>query len=504
MRFRIVRRLCIGLLCLGWVATGVAAPNDPHYQAQGSWGQGFDDQWALKRLRVYPDDAQYSPTPAVVVAVVDTGVDFKHEDLAASTLWRNEREQPNGRDDDGNGYVDDLIGWNFVEQNNNPWDDSGHGTHIAGAIAACTNNGIGIAGVHPDARIMPLKVANFVGQARSADVAAAIYYAVDHGARIINLSLGGEVITDLERQAAQYAQARGVLIVVAAGNRGLSVEQFGYAALPGVLVVGASDQQGARAGFSNFGNELHVLAPGVDVLSLRAAQTDFIARSKPLDYPRESAVVGDDGNYYRASGTSFSAALVTGLASRMLAVTPSLTALDLAQMIMNSAKDVAPPGVDQLSGYGEADFTSLLTASTDQIVNARLRNARLDLADEQLWIDLSGTAGAKYFDRAELQIRAAPGSVVQAEPEERKESRRRSRRKSDSEREPSAQPDPYVWHTVAQLNSPVYQGLLARLNLLEITGLAGGSTEWEVRLQVFDANGASRDAQNAPEHAGAC
>ena len=140
---------------------------------------------------------------------------------------------------------------------------------------------------------MPLKVANFVGQARSSNVAAAIYYAVDHGAAIINLSLGSELITDLEREAAEYARAAGVLLVVSAGNRGLPTDKHGYAGLPGALVVGALAPDGFRAGFSNFGQGLAFLAPGVDILSLRAADTDFIALSEPLDYEPEAAVVGE-------------------------------------------------------------------------------------------------------------------------------------------------------------------------------------------------------------------
>ena len=212
-------------------AGAASPPNDPHYQASGSWGQEFDDQWALKSQRVYADIAPADPENKIIVAVIDTGLDYTHEDLAAEKIWRNPAETKNGRDDDGNGYVDDLIGWNFVDHSNNPWDLSGHGTHIAGVIAACTNNGIGIAGVSSSATIMPLKVANFVGQAQSANVAAAIYYAVDHGARIINLSLGSELVTDLERRAAEYARERDVLIVVSAGNRGVSAGQRGISLL---------------------------------------------------------------------------------------------------------------------------------------------------------------------------------------------------------------------------------------------------------------------------------
>ena len=160
-------------------ATASAAPDDPYATSTETWQQPYPDQWALQSQRIYADIAPQRVGDPIVVAVIDTGVDYTHEDLAAEKFWWNPNEERNGRDDDGNGFVDDVIGWNFVDDNNNPWDLSGHGTHIAGVIAACTNNGVGIAAVNADALIMPLKVANFAGQARSSNVAAAIYYAVD-------------------------------------------------------------------------------------------------------------------------------------------------------------------------------------------------------------------------------------------------------------------------------------------------------------------------------------
>ena len=146
-------------------------PNDPLYESIGSWQQDFADQWAVQSLEIYRDE-DTTEYQAVVVAVIDTGIDYLHEDFASDKLWQNPNEKRNGRDDDDNGFVDDLIGWNFVDANNNPWDQSGHGTHIAGIISACTHNGLGIAAINPAARIMPLKVGNFVGQARSSAIAA--------------------------------------------------------------------------------------------------------------------------------------------------------------------------------------------------------------------------------------------------------------------------------------------------------------------------------------------
>ncbi len=482
-------KLLVGCMLLAIGASSYAAspPNDPHYNAEGSWGQDFADQWALRQQRVYADIAPNDADEEIIVAVIDTGLDYTHTDLAAEKLWQNPAERKNGRDDDNNGYVDDLIGWNFVDNNNNPWDLSGHGTHIAGVIAACTNNGIGIAGANPQARIMALKAANFIGQARSSAVAAAIYYAVDHGARIINLSLGGELVTELEIEAAKYAQQQDVLILVAAGNQGVSAEQQGYSTLPGVLVVGASDQVGQRAGFSNFGNNVALLAPGVDVLSLRAEDTDFIALTNPLDYPDESAVVGEEGEYYRASGTSFSTALATGIASRVLSQRPELTSGELREALVQTATDVEPPGVDQLSGYGQLDYVAALQVEQGAFVHARLASAELELADTQLWIKIHGTAAAANFASAELHLRAVAGSIPVEEEDPKS---KKKKRKGDELPEPT----PYDWQVISTLNTPVKAEQLGRYSITELTKLAGGSTAWEVRLQVTDADGSQREA----------
>ncbi len=485
---------------LAVAATAVAmaaVPDDPYLHSRGSWQQDFDDQWALENLRVYTDAAGTAGADsaggsvggrrATVVAVIDTGLDYTHEDFAASHLWRNSREEKNGYDDDRNGYVDDLIGWNFVDGNNNPWDASGHGTHIAGIIAACTNNGLGIAGVDGDALIMPLKVANFVGQARSSAVAAAIYYAVDHGARVINLSLGSELVTDLEREAAEHAQANGVLIVVSAGNKGLPTETTGYASLPGVLVVGASGLDGERAGFSNFGTRLELLAPGVDVLSLRARDTDFIALTNPPDYDGGAAFVGDGDAYYRASGTSFSAALVSGLASRLLADRPRLSVDEVRRILVQSAVDVGVAGVDQLSGYGRADYVRALAAAPDAFIRARLSGVDLALENEQIWLAVRGDADARSFAGAELSVRAAEGSVTVPEEDPKKKKKKKD--------EPEG-PSPYDWQPFgAGIRGPVEDGALGRVDLDTLTAMTGGASAWELRLVVRDASGGERESR---------
>lgn len=486
----------------------LAYPNDPLFHSQGSWEQEFDDQWALKALRVYTDMTRSmrpsEDQPPVIVAVIDTGLDYLHRDFAAEQLWHNPNEKRNRRDDDNNGYVDDLIGWNFVDNNNNPWDQSGHGTHITGIISACTDNGVGISAVNPDARIMPLKVANFVGQARSSLVASAIYYAVDNGARVINLSLGGEVVTTAERGAARYAHEQGVLIVVSAGNKGLDAGRFGYAGLPHVLAVAASGLNGERAGFSNFGADVEVIAPGVDVLSLRARDTDFIALSNPPDYPEGAAFVRDGQaeayEYYRASGTSFAAAEVSGMASRIMTLRPELSADEVRRVLVQTAVDVGAPGVDQRSGYGRVDLVRALAATPGEFVEARLLGVDLELKHQQVWINFIGSADAADFASARVEIRPAEGALPQRASETGSSKKKRKSRKQREADEAAAlaRAQLLAWQPAfAALTAPVREGVLGSMDLEVLVKMTGGATSWEIRLLVESATGNRRESHMA-------
>lgn len=501
----LLQKLCVifvGLASICVIHFGVAQaqPNDPYYNTKGAWAQDYANQWSLQTSRIYSPMTLTFLSPEqserVVVAIIDTGLDYKHPDFAAEQLWRNKAEEKNGRDDDNNGFVDDLIGWNFVDGNNNPWDQSGHGTHISGVIAACTDNGVGITAINSDAVIMPLKVANFVGQARSSAVAAAIYYAVDHGAKIINLSLGGELVTQLERDAAQHAADNDVLIVVSAGNRGSNAMQNGYATLPGVLVVGASDTNNQRAGFSNFGSNVDVLAPGVEILSLRAQDTDFIVLSDPLDYSAGAAIVGEDRRYYRATGTSFATAHVAGLASRLLTLRPELSTKDVRQMLVQSAIDVGAEGVDQHSGYGRVDLVRAFAAEPNTYVDARLTGVELELRDEKIWLYVQGSARADKFLSAELSVRAAQGTVPVLEQESGKQKKDKKKNKKKSKEPEVVEQDPYEWQPFMEtLSAPVVEAPIASLSLNQLIAMTQGSTDWELRLLVQHQDGSARESR---------
>jgi len=237
--------------------------NDPYY------GQ----QWALPVIQVPQAWATLTPdTTPMAVAVIDSGICADHPDLQGRI----------------------LPGWDFVEDDAIPQDASGHGCAVAGIIAATSNNGIGMAGIAPHARIMPLRVLDAQGLGTYSDVAAAIVYAVDNGAKIINLSLGGSFPSTVLEDAVNYAVSHNVLVIAAAGNTGGNV--LYPAVYSGTIAVAAVDQNLQRSSFSSYGPEVDLLAPGRDILTLSPS-----------------------GGYTMLSGTSFAAPQVTGVAALEMA-----------------------------------------------------------------------------------------------------------------------------------------------------------------------------------------
>lgn len=247
-------------------------PNDPY----------FADQWGLTQIQAPAAWDVSQGSPEIIIAVIDTGVDYLHPDLA-DNVWRNEDEVTGlpGQDDDGNGYIDDIYGWDFAGSRENdandedadPIDVDGHGTHVAGIIAASGNNGRGIAGVCWQAKIMALKVVpDDSDQLEDFDVIGAIYYAVDQGARIVNCSFGGSTFNQQEKHAFAYLRDAGILAVCAGGNESSDTDTAknypsGYD-LNNIISVAASNQEDHLAGFSNWGSSsVDVMAPGVDIKS---------------------------------------------------------------------------------------------------------------------------------------------------------------------------------------------------------------------------------------------
>ncbi|MFH1111938.1 MAG: S8 family serine peptidase [Patescibacteria group bacterium] len=351
-----------------YIATVFTLPNDTYVDpsqkgtwSTGAWAQAYSNLWGLEKIKMKDAWTITKGSPDVIVAVSDTGIDYNHPDLAVN-VWINIGEVPNNSiDDDGNGYIDDVRGWNFVSRNNNPVDDYGHGTHVAGTIAANTNNGIGVAGVCPDCKIMAVKGLDSGGSGYDDDLAATITYAADNGADIINMSWGGQGNSQLITVAVEYAYSQGVILVAAAGNSNLDVNYFFPAKLPQVITVAATDNENARAYFSNWGDKIDVAAPGVQILSLRAAGTDMYAGASGYK-PGANFVPAFDASaqYYRSSGTSMAAPHVAGAAALLLTRKPSFTNEDIRQVLRGSADDLATPGFDVYTGAGLINLSRAL------------------------------------------------------------------------------------------------------------------------------------------------
>jgi subtilisin family serine protease len=234
------------------------------------------EQWALLTTEPAaigaPEAWTQSRGDGVVVAVLDSGVQLDHPDLAQN-LWHNADEvAANGVDDDRNGYVDDIYGANVMTDNGNVADDEGHGTHVAGIVAAAVDNGTGGAGIAPGARIMAVKVLDANRSGNSSLLARGIRYAVDEGARILNVSLNGDGTSPDLDEALRYANDLGATIVTSAGNNKRDTDaQPSYpasSAVPAVLNVTATDQTGALIPQANYGvGSVDLAAPGAMVLS---------------------------------------------------------------------------------------------------------------------------------------------------------------------------------------------------------------------------------------------
>ncbi|MBW2578895.1 MAG: S8 family serine peptidase, partial [Deltaproteobacteria bacterium] len=309
------------------------------------------------------DPSETRPGEHVVVAVIDSGLDANHPDIAGN-LWRNSAEIPgNEIDDDGNGFVDDVFGWDFVDGDEIPEDGAGHGTHVSGTISAHGNNQIGVIGVAPWAKIMALKGLADSGAGDAVALANAVRYAADTGADIISASWGGLAGSAALTEAFRYAQDLGVLSIAAAGNSDADVASFSPANLDEVFAVAATDPDDVRASFSNFGTEIDVSAPGVAILSLNAnAGANRIAEGNP-----ERVV---DGDYLQIDGTSMACPHVSGTAAVLLSQDPGRSVDDLRGRLLAGAESIAAsnPDFETLLGRGRINLLASLTAEPQPLV----------------------------------------------------------------------------------------------------------------------------------------
>lgn len=337
----------------------------------------FGQQWGMNDIGVVEAWKVTRGNPDVVVAVIDTGVDYTHEDLLPN-IWRNAKEIPNnGIDDDNNGYIDDVIGWDFVSNDNKPYDlamepidilfkggNPGHGTHCAGNVAARGDNGKGVSGVAPNVKIMPLRFISEKGQGTTADAIKAIHYAVDNGAKVMSNSWGseGEEAGAPEnkalRDAVQYAQDKGVLFIAAAGNghKGVGYDNDTDAApsYPAsydhdiIISVAALDVNNNLGSFSNWGAKtVDIGAPGVKVFST------------VVDQGYTDVVIDKFGFKANWDGTSMATPHVAGAAALYWSAHPTKSWQEVKAAILGSAKKINALANKSVSG-GKLDVKALL------------------------------------------------------------------------------------------------------------------------------------------------
>ncbi|MDP2874458.1 MAG: S8 family peptidase [bacterium] len=387
-------------------------PNDPYFldsypsnvgNRDPNWNPPYDYQWNLKKIKIdQAYDLEKEGQTPVLVAVIDTGVDYTHPDFGSCSL-----EQVSS-----NTCQKIAPGWNFITNTPDPKDDHFHGTHVAGIINAVTSNGLGIASFEKNniLRILPIKSLGQDGKATADILAAAIGYAVNHGAKVINMSWGGPGESQTINQVITNGLERNVVFVAAAGNDNTDVAGFFPAATEGVLAVSATDQNDTLASYSNFGGKIAVSAPGGsaenNLLSLTPVNLlDLL----PPDQKELVAPLIVNQSYLRISGTSMAAPHVSGLAGLIKSQDPSLDNQKIRNIIENSADDLGATGFDIQYGYGRINAARSLL----EMKNTTPPKASLQFPLEGLVVGLNfevhGKAYGYEFQNYNLNYSTNPG-----------------------------------------------------------------------------------------------
>ena len=374
----------VSLNCLRPTLADAIVPNDPKYA----------EQWSLPAMKLPEAWTIEKGNKNVVIAIVDSGIDYRHDDLA-NKIWVNQDEIPDNEiDDDENGYVDDIHGWDFtdapnlqaegdsIEDDNEPIDESGHGTHVAGIAGALPDNGIGIAGVAWNCSLMAVRAGLSLGggsRMQDDDSAAAIVYAADNGADIINMSWGSKQQSFVIRDAVEYAYARGVVLIGAAGNSNEDESIF-PAAYRKVIAVASTNQFQQRFYRSNYGASVDIGAPGNGIISTQI-----------------------DNGYRILTGTSMAAPHVAGVAALMLSKRPALTHEEIRQILINTADSVPEEDSEvpdpKFVGAGTVNAYRALLASS--ALQARILSPETH-SGESSAIVFNGTAGGYKFKSWQL------------------------------------------------------------------------------------------------------
>lgn len=333
----------------------------------------FKEQWYLNRIQAVGAWEKSTGSPDVVVAILDTGIDIDHPDIAGR-IWKNSKEHSNNKDDDKNGFIDDTEGWDFIDDDNNPRPNVespkltrtgvNHGTILAGVLGAITGNGFGIAGINWRVRIMPIRVLDSEGIGNTVTVEKGIKYAVENGADVINLSFVGKNFNQSFYNTVFDAWTRGVVVVSASGNTsqgngegdGAPLYPACFSGSAGeniILGVAATDRDDKLASFSNFSKDcVDILSPGVGIFS-----TQVIVPGNTIFHDAYG------GGW---SGTSVAAAITSGVAALIKSYNRDLTAKEIIQIIVDNSENIDHLGSKPL-GRGRLNAFLALQAAADYV-----------------------------------------------------------------------------------------------------------------------------------------
>lgn len=368
-----------------------------------------NQQWGLFKVQAFEAWDITTGADTVLLAIIDTGMDYEHPDLVnkiyyntgemgmtqpGDPCWNGfpEDKRFNNCDDDGNGFIDDYMGWDFVDRvgfpfdslggdyldwDNDPIDENGHGTFIAGIAGAETNNITGVAGAAPNIKLLNLRAFDPGGYGEEDDVAAAILYAVQAGAKVINMSFGDNSFSLVLRDVIRYAYSQNVVMAASSGNRGSSAPHYpsGYSE---VICVGNSTDQDFVAPSSNWGSTLDLVAPGSSIVT-----------------------TARNNNYASISGTSASAPFVAATAALILSV-GNYTNEEVKQIIKSTTDDIGEPGWDLRSGSGRLNMKNALTVLAPAEI--KFFYPLMDFATNKDTIEIIASVLSPYFVSYNLEV----------------------------------------------------------------------------------------------------
>ena len=358
-----------------------AEPNYIYYPYSVPNDELLSKQWALSNIEATRAWEIEKGKAKIIIAIVDTGVNWNHPDLV-NKIWNNKNEIPNDFiDNDNNGYTDDIRGWDIADNDNDPMDEYGHGTHCAGISAAESNNFIGIAGLAQKCTIMPVKIDSSYWERSFTAVVCAegIIYAVNNGANVINMSWGGPADSYLIHDAIRYAYDNNVVLVAAAGNSNDDFSGF-PACYNEVISVSATDYYDKKAFFSSYGPFVDVAAPGTEILSTYR-----------------------DASYESMSGTSMASPYVAGLSGLILSYKPDLTNEQVRQAIRISADNFETNEWDPYYGYGRINaYNALRYIQTTTPIEMKITSP---ISDELVngVVDIKGTVNGLNLQNHEIE-----------------------------------------------------------------------------------------------------